>query len=175
MHNKTRKREQADLNKLLNDKEFLEKTAQDVMKQMEENPGMTLQDATGISDKALEEVYCLAYNFYNQGKYQESIMLFQFLAGASPKAYKYILGLAASYHQIHAYEDAFACFYIALYLDPANPMPAYYATDCCLKQHLYGEALELAEVTSQICEDRPEYAQLKQRLELTIAALKLKK
>lgn len=156
-------------------KELAEQLASEVLKKMEEHEGMTIKDAIGISDKALEEVYSLAYNFYNHGKYREAISLFELLTGASPKTYKYVLGLAASYHQIQAYEEAFAGFYIALHLDPANPIPVYYAADCCLKQNLYEEALEFAEMVVEICEKRPEYKGLKERCELIIHSLKCNK
>jgi type III secretion system low calcium response chaperone LcrH/SycD len=158
-----------------NNKALIERLAREVLQKMEENPGMTLKDATGISDAALGEMYRLAYTFYNQGKYRESIALFEFLVGAAPNTYKYILGLAASYHQIEAYNDAFAGFFIALHLDPENPIPAYYAIDCCLKQNWHEEAEEFAEATAEICGDRPEYAALKHRCNLIVQSLKSKK
>jgi len=176
MINKSNKKREFDLSKIdFGNKEIAEKIASEVLKKMQENPGMTLQDATGVSDEALEEVYCLAYNFYNQGKYRESISLFEFLTGACPKQYKYVLGLAASYHQIQAYNEAFAGFYIALHLEPDNPIPAYFSMDCLLKQNLKEEALEFAEVTSEICEQRPEYLELKQRCDLIAETLKVNK
>jgi type III secretion system low calcium response chaperone LcrH/SycD len=170
-----KKTQDLDLYKILGNRENAENLAREVLEKVRDNPGMTLKDATGVSDKALEEVYCLAYNFYNQGKYRESISLFEFLAGACPKTYKYILGLASSYHQIQAYNEAFVGFYIALHLEPNNPIPAYYSMDCLLKQNLAEEALEFAEAASQICENRPEYAELKQRCELIAETLKVKK
>lgn len=173
MPNKHKNKSILDLNKFdCCTPEFGEKLAQEVLKKMGENPGMTLKDATGISDEALEQVYSLAYNYYNQGKYIESISLFEILTGACPKTYKYVLGLAASYHQIQAYNDAFLGFYIALNLEPENPIPAYYATDCFLKQNLREEAQEFAEMTSCICADRPEYAHLKERCQLILESLK---
>ena|ERR1700722_1533379 len=155
----------------LMDKDFAEKIAQEVLVKMEENPGMTLRDATGISEDSLEEIYSLAYTFYHQGKYREAIALFEFLTGAAPQTYPFVLGLAASYHQLQAYEEASVGFYIALNIAPDNPVAAYYITDCFLKQKLYEEAQEFAEITSFICDTHPEYAELKQRCSLIIDAL----
>jgi type III secretion system low calcium response chaperone LcrH/SycD len=149
--------------------------AKEVLLKMGENPSMTLKEATGVSDQAIEEVYSLAHMFYNQGKYGESIALFELLAGASPNTYKFILGLGASYHQIQAYEEAAMSFFVALNLEPENPLPAYYAMDCCLKRNLTEEALEFAEVTSLICAKKPEHAAMKKKCELIIKSLRLKK
>lgn len=159
-----------DLNLL--DKEEAENIARGVLSKMEENPGMTLREATGISDQVLEEIYHLAYTYYNQGKYEEGAALFQFLSGSSPNTYKYILGLAACFHQCKSYEQAALGFYIALTIEPSNPVPAYYVTDCFLKQGLHEEALEFAQVTVTICEDKPEYAELSQRCTLIAESLK---
>lgn len=155
------------------DKEAARALGAEVLKRMEE--GMTLKDATGISDQSLEEIYTLAYGFYNQGKYKESVSLFQFLAGASPKTYKYVLGLASSFHQLEAYEEAAVGFFIASNIEPENPIPAYYVMDCFLKQGLLEEADEFAQVTTWICGDRPQFQDLKKRCELIKKSLKLKK
>jgi type III secretion system low calcium response chaperone LcrH/SycD len=174
MHS-NKKKNGVNLDKIdFNNPEFVEKVAKNILQKMEENPGMTLKDAIGISHSALEQIYSLAYQFYYQGKYAEALSLFEFLAGTSPDNYKYVLGLAASYHQIKAYDEAFAGFYIALHLEPHNPIPAYYATDCFLKQNLNEEALELAELTAEICDNRPEYAKLKQRCKMIAKTLKEK-
>ena len=60
------------------DTEIAETIGKELIKTMNENPGMTLKEATGVSDEALEEIYCLAYAFYNQGKYKEAASLFSF-------------------------------------------------------------------------------------------------
>lgn len=150
------------------DKEQVETFAKKVLSEMEKHEGMTVQEALGVSDDALEEVYGLAYMYYNQAKYQEANALFQLLASSAPSNFKYVLGLASTYHQMKAYEDAAVGFYVALNIDPENPFPAYYITDCFLKQNLLEEAKEFAEITIEICEDREEYAALKNRCRLIL-------
>lgn len=155
------------------EKEQIETLASDILQKMKQ--GMTVQEATGVSDETLEEIYSLACGFYDQGRYKESISLFHFLAGASPTTYKYVLGLASSYHQVEAYEDATFGFYIAFNLEPDNPIPAYYATDCLLKQNLFEEAEEFVQMTILTCDDRPEYQNLQERCELIKKTLEDKK
>ena len=155
------------------DKKQTQAIAKEVLKRIKE--GMTLQEATGLSDGSLEEIYSLAYEYYNQGKYGESASLFQFLAGAAPTNYKFVLGLASSYHQLGAYDDAIAGFYIALQIEPENPIPAYYIMDCFLKQGLTKEADEVADVTIELCEGREEFEDLKGRCALIRKSLKINK
>lgn len=160
--------------KLLSQEQVVE-VAKDILQKMEENKGMTLKEATGVSDETLEEVYSLAYTYYNQGRYEESVSLFEFLTGASPTEFKYVLGLAASYHQLKFYQEACVGFFFALQLEPENPIPAWYITDCFLKQEMKEEAGEFAQVTIEICAERPEHSELRERCELISKSLKLKK
>lgn len=146
----------------LNDPEFAEQIAKEAIHQMQTGGG-TLQDVLGVSDELLEEIYALAYNFYDQGKYKESVSLFEFLTGAAPNKYKYVLGLASSYHQLQNYSNAVLGFFIALHLDPENPLPAYYVADCFLKQKMLKEAIEFLDVTIELCEDNVAYNELKER------------
>lgn len=154
------------------DQEGTQKVAAEVYKLMKE--GMTLQEATGLSDEILEEIYTLAYGYYNQGKYNESIALFEFLSNTAPKNYKYVLGLASSYHQLEAYEIAALSFYIAAELEPHNPIPAYFLLDCLLKQKEFEAAEEAVDITMLICGDKAEYRDLKERCRLVRESLKVK-
>lgn len=155
------------LNVDLHNEETRQKIAENVLFLMKEK-GMTLQEATGISDETLEEIYSLAYGYYNQGKYKESLALFHLLAGSSPTTYKYVLGAAASNYQLGLYEEAALGFFCSLHLNAKDPMPAYYIADCFLQQNLLEEAMEFAKATIILCEDRPEYDSLKARCELII-------
>lgn len=154
----------------LTDKKAADMLAGEVLKRMKS--GMTVQQAMGVSDETLEEIYSLAYGYYNQGKYKEAIALFQFLSGAAPTVYKYVLGLASSFHQLESYIDAACGFYIALNIEPDNPLPAYYITDCFLKQDLREEAEEFAKFTVKLCGNKAKYQELKERCELIHKSLK---
>jgi type III secretion system low calcium response chaperone LcrH/SycD len=160
------KRKQNDLLLKLQDKEFVQSISDEIISKLDQNEGMTLKDATGISDDALEEIYSLAYNYYNQGKYEEALALFNFLASASPSVYKYVLGLASTYHQMNSFGDAIVGFYIAMHLNPEDPTPAYYITDSFLKLNRPEDAVEYADLTIKACKDRPEYSELKERCKL---------
>ncbi|NGX54957.1 MAG: Chaperone protein IpgC [Chlamydiae bacterium] len=95
--------------------------------------GRTLRETLGLTDGLLEEIYSLAYGYYNQGKYKESLTLFNILVGTDLGTYKYVLGLAATYHQMKDYDRAIVCFFLALNTEPNNPIPAFYIADSFMK------------------------------------------
>lgn len=151
-----------------------EKVAKQVLEALEKNPGMTLKEAIGVSSETLEEIYCLAYGYYNQGRYKEAVSLFHFLAASSPVEYKYIFGLAATYLELGLLADAHIGFLLALKIDPTHPMPAYYAADCLLKMDKQSDALELLESLEEYCDTKPEFSELKERCSLLIHTIKTK-
>lgn len=139
--------------------------ASEVLRKMEKE-GMSLKDATGVTEELLEEIYALAHGYYNQGKYIEANSLFQFLIGTSPAEYKYALGLGATFHQMGVYQEATYGFYLAHTIDEESPIAPYYIIDCFLKQGRKEEAKELAQLTLELCGKREEFEEIKQRCEL---------
>lgn len=152
----------------LEDRALVEKIGEKLLGAMAK--GMTLQEATGISNDALEEIYSLAHTFYTQGKYGESLALFQFLAGAAPTSYNYLFGLASSFHQLKNYADAAVGFMFAFSLE-GNPLASYFAVDSLLKAERKEDARECIEITLEACADIPEYQELKSKCALIKASL----
>lgn len=146
----------------LDDPEISGKIVEEIIHKMKTEGG-TLQEHLGISDEVLEGVYTLAYGYYNQGKYKESVSLFELLVGTSPKTYKYMLGLASSYHQLEYYTEASLAFFIALPLSLGDPLPAYYIADCFMKQNLRKEASEYLDLTIDLCDNQASYREVKER------------
>lgn len=144
-----------------------------VLKRMKEE-GITLQQATGISDAFLEEMYSLAHAHYERGNYKESLSLFQFLGGCAPKTYKYMLGLAATLHQMGNYQEALNGFTVALQLDESNPLPIYYIADCFSRLGKEKEAIPLYEMMVKTAELAPQYAELAERSRLIVENYKAK-
>ena len=154
--------------------EEVEKSTQTILKKMKDE-NVTLQQAVGISDTFLEELYSLAHAHYERGNYKESISLFQFLAGCAPNHYKYMLGLAANLHQMGEYSEAIQGFRVALDLNPVNPMPIYYIADCFLRLGEEEEAAPFYEMMVQAGKAAPEYAEFANKSLLILEGLKKKK
>lgn len=152
--------------------ENMNATAAQIVAEMEK--GKTLQEAAGITVSMQEEIYIIAHDYYEQGKYAESLALFQMLARINPNSFRFVYGLASSYHQIRDYINASLGFYTALSLEPLNPMPAFYLADCFLNLDAPEDALNFLDMTIAICEEdkKGTFEKLKERCKLIRSSLK---
>ncbi|MCH9611344.1 MAG: hypothetical protein S4CHLAM81_15330 [Chlamydiales bacterium] len=154
--------------------EEIERESQRILKKMKDE-GITLQQATGIPDSFLEEMYALAHAHYERGNYKESLSLFQFLAGCSPQNYKFMLGLAANLHQMGEYTEALQGFMVALKLDESNPTPIYYMADCFLRLGDEESAIPLYESMVEAGKIAPEFKELADKSKLIVDGYKRNK
>lgn len=154
--------------------EEMQAETQKVLKRMKDE-GITLQQATGISDAFLEEMYSLAHAHYEQGNYKESLSLFQFLAGCAPSNFKFMLGLAANLHQMGEYEEALRGFTVALQIDESNPLPIYYMADCFMRLGNEKEAMPLYQAMVEAGKVCPEHRDLAQKSQLILDGYKRRK
>lgn len=157
----------------VNDSQSMQQAAQEIIRKVIVE-GKTIQEAAGISATLLEDIYSIAYAYYNQGKYKEAVSLFHFLASTSP-SYKFVLGLAASHHQMGSYSDAISGFLLALHIEPEDPTPAYYVADCFLRQNNLQGADDFLAVTIEMAEDKQAFSTLKERCVLIRKSLNVKK
>lgn len=168
--------EKNSLNQVLDglDEATLEATAAKIVEEMEK--GKSLHEAAGITVSMQEEIYVIAHDYYEQGRYNESLALFQMLARINPNSFRFIYGLASSYHQIKDYINASLGFYTALSLEPSNPMPAFYLADCFLNLESPEDASKFLDMTIAICKmDRSgDYKKLEERCKLIKTSLKQK-
>ncbi|MFN0064791.1 MAG: SycD/LcrH family type III secretion system chaperone [Chlamydiales bacterium] len=149
----------------------IQKKANLVLKRMKEE-NISLKEAAQVNDHFLEEVYSLAHAHYERGNYKESLSLFQLLSGIAPSTHKYVFGLSANFHQMGKFEDAMYGFYLALNIDPENPIPAFYIADCLLKLNFKAEAEEFLNLTIEIAVEKPQYAEMKHKSLLMLNTLK---
>ena len=150
---------QEDFTKLL--KRFVEK-------------GSTLKGMRGISDETMEAVYGLAYNNYNNGKFDEASRLFGFLGGFDPYQSKYWIGLAAARQMLKQYQGAIQAYSMAALMAEEDPNPSLYAADCYMimgKKELAEKALTAA---VHWASRKPEYSSIKDRAESLLRLLREK-
>jgi type III secretion system low calcium response chaperone LcrH/SycD len=134
--------------------------------------GITPKDAMGVSDSYLENVYAQAYRLYNTGKYPEATHLFRILIMLNAMEPKYMLGLAACFHMLKEYYNAIQTYTMCSALDPLNPVPHYHSSDCFIQMKDYLSAMICLELTIDRSGDKPEYAKMKERAQLSLESLK---
>lgn len=134
--------------------------------------GITPKDALSISPGYLENIYGQAYRLYNTGKYGEASHLFRLLIMFNSLEPKYMLGFAACLHMLKDYADAIQAYTMTSILDPENPLPHYHSSDCCIQMKEYISAMLCLELAIEYARDKPEFAQMKERAQLSLKSLK---
>lgn len=134
--------------------------------------GMTPKDAMGVSSSYLENVYAQAYRLYNTGKYAEAAHLFRILIMFNAMEPKYMMGLAACFHMLKEYVNAIQTYTMCSALDAKNPIPHYHSSDCFIQMKEYLSAMLCLELAIERAGDKPEYAKMKERAQLSLESLK---
>ena len=96
--------------------------------------GFTIAQITGITQKTLESLYAIAYQYYTVEDYENAQILFQALCTYKHNEEKFWLGLAGSRQALQNYKgaiDAYSMAGIASSLQ--NPLPFFYAAQCFIK------------------------------------------
>jgi type III secretion system low calcium response chaperone LcrH/SycD len=126
----------------------------------------------GINSNILENVYAQAYRLYNTGKYIEAAHLFRILIMMNVMEPKYLLGLAACFHMLKEYENAIQSYTMCSAIDAGNPIPHYHSSDCFIQMKDYLSALVCLEIAIDLAANKPEYAKMKERAQMSLASLK---
>ena len=90
----------------------------------------TLKQLKGVTNAELEAVYSLAFGYYQTGKFNEALKLFQFLVLFDHLSQKYWTGLGSTHQMLKQYDEALAAYAQAAIFDLDNPKPMYYAALC---------------------------------------------
>lgn len=131
-----------------------------------------VKDIIGVTDGSIEEIYGQAYLLYNTGKYKDSSELFRLLMMLNSLEPKYVMGLAACMHMMKEYESAAATYTLVSILDATTPIPHFHASDCYIQIGDKASAIIALELAVQKASDKPQFATLKERAQITIKALK---
>ncbi len=90
----------------------------------------TLQEAFDVSNVDMEILYAQGYLYYDQNAFEDSTIIFQWLAILNPFTAKYWMGLGNSSLMLKDYEKALKCYAMGTVVDSDNPLPHYYAALC---------------------------------------------
>ncbi|MBE6382631.1 MAG: CesD/SycD/LcrH family type III secretion system chaperone [Lentisphaerae bacterium] len=94
--------------------------------------GSTLKQLRGVTNAELEAVYSLAFGYYQTGKYEEALKLFQFLVLFDHLNKKYWMGLGAVQQVLKDFQNAVVSYGYCSFLDLKNPKPQLHAAECFL-------------------------------------------
>jgi type III secretion system low calcium response chaperone LcrH/SycD len=126
----------------------------------------------GMTDDTVEGMYAQAHRFYERGKYRDALEMFRLLTLMDGQDLRFTMGTAASLHMLKEYSAAVQVYTICGVLDPKDPVSHYHAADCYIKKGERFSAVVCLEMAIKRAADKPEYAQLKERAQLTMTSLK---
>ena len=106
------------------------KIAENVKSLIEKNA--TLKQLNGVTNSELEAVYSLAFGYYQTGRYDEALKLFQFLVLFDHLNQKYWMGLGATQQVLKDYQAAVTSYGYCSFLNLENPKPQLHAAECYL-------------------------------------------
>ena len=92
----------------------------------------TLKQLKGVTNAELEAVYSLAFGYYQTGKFNEALKLFQFLVLFDHLNKKYWMGLRAVQQVLKDFQGAIVSYGYSSFLDLKNPKPQFHAAECFL-------------------------------------------
>ena len=94
--------------------------------------GSTLKQLKGVTNDELEAVYSLAFGYYQTGKYDDALKLFQFLVLFDHLNQKYWMGMGAVQQVMKDYQNAVVSYGYCSFLKLDNPKPQLHAAECFL-------------------------------------------
>ena len=111
----------------------------------------TLKQLKGVTNAELEAVYSLAFGYYQTGKFNEALKLFQFLVLFDHLNKKYWMGLGAVQQVLKDFQGAIVSYGYSSFLDLKNPKPQFHAAECFLAMGDKRNAASSLEALDQYC------------------------
>lgn len=134
----------------------------------------TFKDLKGISDKDMEALYSIAYNFYSHGKFDRAKSIFAALTQLDQFKPKYWVGLGAARQMLKEYQPAIDAYGFATLMDATDPKPAFYSSSCFMKLNQISLALQALEAAILISGDNPEHKDVRSQAENLLEGLQKK-
>ncbi len=132
---------------------------------------MSPKDAMEMSPESLEILYSYAYQLYNSGNYQKSLLLFSLLSFIDSTSVKYRMGIAASFHRSKDYKKAIDAYLAVVPLEPFNPMPLFHAADCWIQLKQPFEAACCLQVAMGQAKKNEKYSHMADHTEMILSKL----
>lgn len=92
----------------------------------------TLGDIRGLTTQEIEAIYTVAYNLFENAKYEDALKVFGFLCLYSHLDKRFWLGAAACHQQLKNFAEAVDAYSMTAVLDVEDPTPSLQAAMCYL-------------------------------------------
>lgn len=130
-----------------------------------------VKEELGITDEEMEAMYSVAYNLFQNKKYEDAARCFSLLSMFNPLEYKYLFGTASCFHMNQDYEVATMYYVMSSALDETQPAPFLHTAECMLAAKDEEAARDSLEIALIRAGEEPQFAPIKQRAEVMMANL----
>jgi type III secretion system low calcium response chaperone LcrH/SycD len=124
-----------------------------------------------LDEETTHALYEKTYQLYAAGQYAKAKTFFAFLLQFNPSNLQFLYGYATCSLMLKEYALAAGCFVQCGLLDNTNPLPYFYAADCYMHQQDLMSTCVALKMAVKRANDHPEYAEIKQRAQLTLDTL----
>ncbi|MCG8530944.1 MAG: SycD/LcrH family type III secretion system chaperone [Desulfovibrionales bacterium] len=127
-----------------------------------------VKEELGITEGQMEAMYAVAYNQFQNGKYDDAAKSFSLLSMFDPLEYKYLFGIASCFHMKGDYQAASLYYIVASGLDENDPAPFLHVGECMLAMKDKEGATEALKIALERSGDKPQYAPMRKRAEVML-------
>ena len=139
------------------------------------NEGKTLEGFKAIDESTMNGIYSIAYRYYQVGRYEEAMRLFQFLCLYDHLNVRYFKALAAAQFMLKEYKHAVAVYSFCYLLDKDNPEYPFQSGLCHLAMGQLDEAESGFYAASLWGENENDHPGMKAKANAMLALAKRKK
>ena len=130
--------------------------------------GAPISAIRGYSKDEMEAVYNVAYNLYQQQKYQDAKILFLFLTVHEHMDSRFWLGLGGCCQRLGEYKNAIEAYSYAALIEIDDPVFAFHACECYMALEDWENARKAIDAVTTLAElmaDKADHTELVKRTE----------
>lgn len=129
-----------------------------------------MEEIPQLPQEGIENLYALAYQLYEQQRYQEAGKIFRLLMLVDQEDVRHWIGLAACCQQNKQYHEAMVLYTLAAKLDSENPYIPLHMAECLFATKKREQGLEALHFAEALVSNNKEYGSVKQEIDLLQAA-----
>ncbi|OZG74322.1 CesD/SycD/LcrH family type III secretion system chaperone [Hahella sp. CCB-MM4] len=119
--------------------------------------GGTLALAKGLTQEEIEAIYTIAYNLYQQRKFEQAEQVFTFLCLYSHLDVRFWVGLAANREALGKFATAIEAYSYSALLQHDNPIPPLQAAKCYMALNNLEQARNGLNAAIHWSQDKPQH------------------
>ncbi|WP_290922162.1 SycD/LcrH family type III secretion system chaperone [Halodesulfovibrio sp.] len=127
-----------------------------------------VKEELGITEQEMEAMYAVAYNLFQNKKYDDAIKSFSLLAMFNPMEYKYIFGIGSCFHMKGEYAVASMYYVMASALDEEQAAPFLHTAECMLAIKDEEGARDSLNIAISKAKGNKQFAPIQQRAEVML-------